>query len=535
MESKPSVITLQLGDAACAVGSRFWSMQEVQGAHPGDAMHRWQGCGDTLVPRVVSVGMARQHVPVELETEESRHCPPKQAPSQGGIGQWSRIEETIKEQWEGPVERMERITEPGWETWMRHISHPKSFLEAKGIWDSGIGMAGYGQGSLVGKEDSFLEQLQDRVRWFTEECDHLQTFQLLVEETSAFEGIAAEFLPILKDDYPGLPVSLFSIKASENYYKTLSAAKNTKLWTTVEKLNAGLANAAFIEYCDVVIPLKHKDSYSGGLKYISLDKGFYQTSAIMATAIDSATLPYRMEADGDEQMDLSASQYYGMLKGGQQAPYVALSASLPCQSLDPLPKVVDPRQKQDPSPYRKFVDCEQLSPVSFKESTSVFSEHYVLRGAQHHGQTLTRILAQSYLDDRIMREAKSRICSRTVCPYPVYFPFNFPLSISLPVQKLGAGDPSTLTQSSKEKNAATAQAFAPESLSMLSVLSSTDAFGPYLSQIQSSFQAAAKTGQGRVMLDSWQISSTDLEDSVSKLHHLVLQYDEEIGSDDYDD
>lgn len=480
--------------------------------------------------------MAREHVPVELETESSKSCPPKHAQSRDEIGQRSRIEEKIQKQWEGPVERMERITEPGWENWMRHMTHPKSFLEAKGMWDSGIGMAGYGQGTLMGKDDSFLEQLQDRVRWFTEECDHLQTFQVLVEETSAFEGIAAELLPILRDDYPGLPVSLFSIKASENYYKTLSAAKNTKLWTIIERLNAGMANAAFVEYCDVVIPLKHKDSYSGGLKYISLDKGFYQTSAIMATTIDSATLPYRMEVNGDEQMDLSASQYYEMLRGGRQAPYIALSASLPCQSLDPLPEAVDSRQKHVPSPYRKFVDCEQLSPVSFKENASVFSEHFVLRGAQHCGQTLTKTLAQTYLDDRIMREAKSRICSRTVCPYPVYFPYDFPLLINVPAQKLGVSDLPTGTQKSpREKGAARTQAFAPESLSMLSVLSSTDAFGPYLSQIQSSFQAAAKTGQGKVMLDSWQISSTDLEDSAAKLHHLVLQYGEEIGSDDYDD
>jgi len=535
MESTPSVVTLQLGDAACAVGSRFWAMQEVQGAHPGDAMHRLHGSGDALVPRVVSVGMARQHVSIEREMEGSEGPRSNHKHSHVEPGQRNREEGDAETQWEGPVEKMERRPDLGWESWMRNVTHPKSFLEAKGLWNSGIGMAGYGQGTLLAQEDSFSEQLQDRVRWFTEECDHLQAFQILVEETSAFEGMAAELLPAIKDDFPGMPILLFSIKASQAYYLKLSAASQSNLWTVVEGLNAGMANAVFAEYCDVVIPLKHEDAYSAGLKYVSMDKGFYNSSALLATAIDSATLPYRMEPDGSEQIVLNASQYSEMLRGGRQAPYVALAASLPCQSLDPLPRIEDTRQRQQPSPYRKFVDCEQLSPISCHKSTSFFSEHFVLRGAQHHGHTLTQVLAKSYLDERIMKEAQARVCSRTVCQYPVYFPYEFPISIRLPIQKLGPGNQGTERKGPGELHAAQAKEYTPESLSMLSVLSSTDAFGSYLSRIQSSFQTASSSGQGKVMLDSWQISSSDLEDAAAKLHHLVLEYGEEIESEDYDE
>ncbi|KAG7256237.1 LOW QUALITY PROTEIN: hypothetical protein CRUP_001390, partial [Coryphaenoides rupestris] len=60
----------------------------------------------------------------------------------------------------------------------------------------------FGQG-LPLLQGSVLEDLEDRLHFFTEECDHLQGFQVLCDMTNGFSGLGSKVTELLHDSYSG--------------------------------------------------------------------------------------------------------------------------------------------------------------------------------------------------------------------------------------------------------------------------------------------------------------------------------------------
>ena len=65
------------------------------------------------------------------------------------------------------------------------------------------------------------ETVEDHLRFFAEECDNLQGFQLLYDSHDAFAGLSASLVNHLADDYGSK--MLVSLPTSPAYYEDYSA------------------------------------------------------------------------------------------------------------------------------------------------------------------------------------------------------------------------------------------------------------------------------------------------------------------------
>lgn len=54
--------------------------------------------------------------------------------------------------------------------------------------------------------------IEENLRFFIEECDHLQGFQLMTDVQDGFGGLSAGFLELLRDDFPKTTMTTFGLK-----------------------------------------------------------------------------------------------------------------------------------------------------------------------------------------------------------------------------------------------------------------------------------------------------------------------------------
>ncbi|XP_028415286.1 protein misato homolog 1-like [Dendronephthya gigantea] len=160
----------------------------------------------------------------------------------------------------------------------------------------------FGCGEMLFKSGKFYNEFEDRLHFFSEECDRLQGFQVFTDIHDGFAGLSSSILQDLADDYS----KKFSL-----CFAMMPGILGDDGKQTVEKtmLNTMLSFGKYIESDCQVIPLSLRSSY--GLRrepvefpYINYKaSSTYQTSAILASAIDTATLPFRLS--NDQATDIS--------------------------------------------------------------------------------------------------------------------------------------------------------------------------------------------------------------------------------------
>ncbi|KAM4662434.1 protein misato homolog 1 [Discoglossus pictus] len=242
------VITLQLGQYANSVGAQWWNLQDAAldhaaniGQHPelsSDVLYR-RGVTlrgqETYTPRLIimdlkgSVGSLRQEG-LLYEDKDTMHITPA----------WKGNLTTHKEE---PLAKAEFSTEQGamltdrdidvramgdgvqkisfpdssrkrchkeaagsaWSDYLRTPLHPKSMCVINPYNHSGVSeeLESYSQGEAVMKEASYLDEVEDRLHFFSEECDYLQGFQILCDLHNGFSGVGAKLTELLHDEYPG--------------------------------------------------------------------------------------------------------------------------------------------------------------------------------------------------------------------------------------------------------------------------------------------------------------------------------------------
>nr|XP_013226733.1 protein misato homolog 1 [Columba livia] len=59
----------------------------------------------------------------------------------------------------------------------------------------------FGQGERLLQDPACLEELEDRLHFYVEECDYLQGFQVLCDLHDGFSGVGAKVTELLYDEY----------------------------------------------------------------------------------------------------------------------------------------------------------------------------------------------------------------------------------------------------------------------------------------------------------------------------------------------
>ncbi|XP_053666113.1 protein misato [Anopheles marshallii] len=153
-------------------------------------------------------------------------------------------------------------------------------------------------GMELWKDYDFQDDFTDRVRQYIEECDGCQGFQMLFDCCDGFSGLAIKLLEHLQDEYSksSLIFPVFSPKAP--MFKNADEAMSD----SIRVINTALAFAQLSEQCSLFVPLSTMSrcwrdvTKPRSLPNLVYDPtNFYQTSAILASFLETVTLRYRLK------------------------------------------------------------------------------------------------------------------------------------------------------------------------------------------------------------------------------------------------
>ncbi|XP_073827940.1 misato mitochondrial distribution and morphology regulator [Musca autumnalis] len=156
----------------------------------------------------------------------------------------------------------------------------------------------FGNGVQLWKTEQFEDDFCDRIRQYVEECDFIQGFQTLFDAFNGFGGMATQCMEHLNDEYgkANLAVPLYTPK--NVFYETADEAMSD----SVRVVNSALAFSQLIEQANLFVPLSTQDrvwrQLGSSRKFNSIEfrnDNLYQTSAILASYLDTISLRYRLK------------------------------------------------------------------------------------------------------------------------------------------------------------------------------------------------------------------------------------------------
>ncbi|KAG0467857.1 hypothetical protein HPP92_017185 [Vanilla planifolia] len=182
-----------------------------------------------------------------------------------------------------------------WTDFSKVQYHPRSLYELHGSWmdlekydDYGIGIDALSIG-LHG------EEMNERLRYFVEECDHIQGMQFIVDDSGSFSAIAVAFLEGIADEYPNTSVLLYSTRKPGSY-----AYGKSQKESVLRTLHDAISFSMLSSYCKLMVPVGlpslSRSKLSSTLNVD--DNKLFHCSAVYAASIHSASVPFRMEPQG---------------------------------------------------------------------------------------------------------------------------------------------------------------------------------------------------------------------------------------------
>ncbi|XP_035759830.1 protein misato homolog 1 isoform X2 [Egretta garzetta] len=116
-----------------------------------------------------------------------------------------------------------------WSDYLNVHLHPKSiYVIRQYMHDGDCGcLEAFGQGESLLQDPGCVEELEDRLHFYVEECDYLQGFQVLCDLHNGFSGVGAKVTELLCDEYSGKGILTWGLTpatsnpgASLNYHSS---------------------------------------------------------------------------------------------------------------------------------------------------------------------------------------------------------------------------------------------------------------------------------------------------------------------------
>ncbi|KAM4724644.1 protein misato homolog 1 [Anableps anableps] len=345
------VITLQLGHYSNFVGTHWWNLQDASLSYDAesppaeiqsDAVFReglTLGGSVTYTPRLVAMdlkgslrtlrqegrlydpgGAAAAAAPAaswEGSVTTHKQSPPEKNPfledleklDEGEILAQAEFCSASRLQRSGPVSvdsfsgqltrvqrnyRLEGSVRV-WSDFLRIHLHPRSVAVVHQFNHDGEAhrLETFGQGESL-LQGALLEELEDRLHFFVEECDYLQGFQVLCDLEDGFAGLGSKVTELLQDSYGGRGILTWGV--APVVHRDSTPARDR-----YHLLNASLGAVNMAAHSSLFCPL----TLRGGLgrrppsppqfPLLCYDASlWYHSSAILALALDALTVPYRL-------------------------------------------------------------------------------------------------------------------------------------------------------------------------------------------------------------------------------------------------
>jgi hypothetical protein len=179
---------------------------------------------------------------------------------------------------------------------------------------------------------------EDNIRWFAEDSDLLQSFQVTTDTSDGFAGFTNEMLQSLADEYPKTPVMTWGAQwgsmeeGGEESTHTLGRLRKMNnilsLWS--------LSSSSFYIPMQVPPHLTHSSKkQKDPLHYFSSKTDWtdqYQASALLSAHIDTATLRTRLRSP---ELSSSAASMIASLNWRRDTPIGSLGGCFPTPLLAP--------------------------------------------------------------------------------------------------------------------------------------------------------------------------------------------------------
>lgn len=147
---------------------------------------------------------------------------------------------------------------------------------------------------------------EDRIHYFTEECDSLQGFHVLADTHDGFGGLSAGLVSYLEDEFPGKGILTFG-------FTPANAPDDSAQARAMRIINSALAYDNLCTHSSLFVPA----SLASGLwrimeepvsfPFLNYTAFPYHTSAILASTLDTLSLPYRLESSSINIRDITHS------------------------------------------------------------------------------------------------------------------------------------------------------------------------------------------------------------------------------------
>jgi len=215
-----------------------------------------------------------------------------------------------------------------WSDYLGARFHPKSVLLCDSFQHENtthpFDMWGLGRGAW--KDSRGLgDEMEDRLRFFAEECDNLGGFQVVADYHDGFGGVSASVLDLLSDEYSSK--SLLSFPCAPAEYSSYSVAEGGArlagaVLSLASHLESGLVTP--LSLAKDWFPLSGRVTKFPHLTYNP--SSHYSSSSILALAMDTATLPCRRRAGSGGMLSIG-EMCQGLSSHGRKV--AALSADIP--------------------------------------------------------------------------------------------------------------------------------------------------------------------------------------------------------------
>ncbi|XP_075593108.1 protein misato homolog 1 isoform X2 [Balearica regulorum gibbericeps] len=401
-------VTLQLGHYAGCVGAHWWGLQAAALRSPAEAAEfrstallrteRAAGGRETLTPRLVALelkggagalrpGGGGPEAPVAWDGEVAAYLECASAGGSAPRDAGRRTEDASSDgagsssssaQGASPAPSRRALSQEVysggsvqlWSDYLNVRLHPKSiYVIRQYMHDGECGcLEAFGQGESLLQDPGCIEELEDRLHFYVEECDYLQGFQVLCDLHNGFSGVGAKVTELLYDEYSGKGILTWGLTpvmsnmgdSQKNFYRLM---------------NTALGIVHLSSHSSLFCPLSLSGSL--GIKpqppitfpYINYDASLdYQSSAVLAAALDTLTAPYRLCSSQGSMMHLAETLNFSGRK------VVAAWASVPFPALRgySLPDTL--------CAYQQDVPWKLLSSCRERKVSCCFAQSVVLRG-----------------------------------------------------------------------------------------------------------------------------------------------------------
>ncbi|XP_061615780.1 protein misato homolog 1 isoform X2 [Phyllopteryx taeniolatus] len=328
------VITLQLGHYSNFVGTHWWNLQDASLSYdpempPGeiqsDVMFRegqTLGGNITYTPRLIAMDLKGSLQ--TLRQEGSLYDTGKDNSALSWDGSLMIHEESppAKNSFLEDLDNLDRFTCPAgslsvdtvnsrlaqvqknyklegsvkvWSDFLRIHLHPRTIsiihqYNHDGETDC---LEAFGQGETL-LQGPVLEDLDDKLHFFVEECDYFQGFQVLCDLADGFAGLGSKVTELLQDAYGGRGILTYGMAP-------VSHPNSTPMKDRYHLLNCALGMVHMASHSSFFCPLTLRGGLglrpSSPISFPNLNYDpslWYHSSSVLSLALDALTVPYRL-------------------------------------------------------------------------------------------------------------------------------------------------------------------------------------------------------------------------------------------------